>query len=285
MPLQDDYHVSLSHFKGPLDLLLFLIRRAEVDIADIPIRQITEQYLAFLQQIDEIDIDMAGDFLVMAATLIEIKSRSIQPAHAKTGMDDEHTGPDLSDADPRYELVQQLLAYQKYRLAAEELDRLREISSNRFPARPGSTRPEDTDAEPVEIELDDAHILDLFEAYERIAASINFDRLGDHRVEYDDTPIALHQEDLLDRLGRADAGRITLQQAFTGRSRGEVIGLFLATLELVRQRRVLVRQDDLLGEIVLELNADPEEANLPAPPHPEPPGDHHPPAAAPDDPT
>ena len=79
MPLQDDYQVRLSNFEGPLDLLLFLIRRAEVDIQDIPIVEITEQYFDFLKQIDEIDIELAGEFLVMAATLIEIKSRSIRP--------------------------------------------------------------------------------------------------------------------------------------------------------------------------------------------------------------
>ena len=96
--------------------------------------------------------------------------------------------------------------------------------------------------------------MDLFEAYDRILATIDFSKLGEHEVEYDDTPIELHEEDLVDRISRAASKSITLQEAFSGKRRGEVIGLFLATLELVRQRRVRVRQDDVLGEIVLELN-------------------------------
>ena len=83
--------------------------------------------------------------------------------------------------------------------------------------------------------------------------------MGDHRVEYDDTPIALHQDDLIDRLGRADGGRLTLQEVFDGRPHGEQVGLFLATLELARQRRVVVHQDDLFTPIRVELNTDPDD--------------------------
>ena len=108
MRLQDDYQVRLSNFEGPLDLLLFLIRRAEVDIQDIPILEITEQYFELLKQIEEIDIELAGEFLVMAATLIEIKSRSIRPpdAHSEDDLPDDNTA-DLESSDPRFELVQQ----------------------------------------------------------------------------------------------------------------------------------------------------------------------------------
>ena len=87
MPLQEDYQVTLDAFHGPLDLLLYLIRRAEVDIHDIPIAQITQQYLALLKRLDHIDVDAAGEFLVMAATLIEIKSRTLVPLEAE-GADD-----------------------------------------------------------------------------------------------------------------------------------------------------------------------------------------------------
>lgn len=273
MPLQDDYQVSLDMFKGPLDLLLYLIRRAEVDIHDIPIASITDQYLTFLKQIDHVDIDLAGEFLVMAATLIEIKSRTLMPPGQLVGEGDDAAGgiASGSESDPRFELVQQLLAYQRYRIAAEELDKHRELFQRRFPAAshaPGLSESPDVDATgpmegelsymPSEIELEDAHVLDLFGAYERIISSVDFSRMGDHTVEMDDTPIALHQEDLLDRLTRATERRITLQEAFEGRSRVQMIGLFLATLELVRVRRLLVKQDKINGEIVLELNDDPD---------------------------
>src|SRR5262245_24598788 len=142
MPLQEDYQITLDTFRGPLDLLLYLIRRAEVDIHDIPIAQITDQYLAFLKQLDDIDIDVAGEFLVMAATLIEIKSRTIAPA-PKNGEGDEAGEMESAlgageSADPRYELVQQLLAYQKYRIASDELEARRIAFLNRYARRPAA---------------------------------------------------------------------------------------------------------------------------------------------------
>lgn len=274
MPMHDDYEIALDSFRGPLDLLLYLIRRAEVDIHDIPIATITDQYLAYLKRIDHIDIDLAGEFLVMAASLIELKSRTLMPAdqQAAAAADENNAIPD--SLDPRYELVQQLLAYQKYRIAAEELEDHRTSFNSRFAVHahsPGEARAfeaaieahesgaaEDDDSEPIDLELEDAHIMDLFEAFERIMSSIDLTRLGDHRVEIDDTPIALHQADILDQMNRSAQRRISLNDAFVGKSRGQIIGLFLATLELVRLRRVIVKQDVIAGEIVLTLNEDPD---------------------------
>lgn len=275
MPLQEDYQITIEAFRGPLDLLLYLIRRAEVDIHDIPIAQITDQYLAFLKQLDDIDIDVAGEFLVMAATLIEIKSRTLAPPSKEGGA--EGGGAEIASgiggtepSDPRYELVQQLLAYQKYRIASDELEARRIAFLNRWARRPArfeladatrqATGDEQGECEPIELELEDAHVFDLSEAYERIMESIDFGRLGDHKVEIDDTPIALHQEDLLDRLTRSEARRLTLQDAFQGATTGQRIGLFMATLELVRLRRVTVVQPEIDSAIELVLNEDPTEA-------------------------
>ena len=132
MAHQDDYEVRLSSFQGPLDLLLYLVRRAEVDIADIPIALITEQYFDLLKQIHRVDVELAGEFLVMAATLVEIKSRTLAPASA-TG---ESVGndPRSETIDPRSDLVRQLLAYQRFRTAAGTLERLRDESARRFTA-------------------------------------------------------------------------------------------------------------------------------------------------------
>jgi len=252
VPLQDDYKVRLDSFQGPLDLLLFLIRRAEVDIADIPIQRITEQYFEFLRQLHTIDIDVAGEFLVMAATLVEIKSRTLAPATKRAGDDGTGEASALDETDPRFELVKQLLAYQKYRTAADELSRLRSEFAQRWAVTGrGAQLPDEPERE---IELDDLHMLDLIEAYERIVAGIDLSRVGDHRVEYDDTPISLHQADLVDRLERAPEKRMTLQDVFTGKSRGEAIGLFLAMLELAREQKVGIRQDKINGTIEIELN-------------------------------
>lgn len=261
--LQEDYQFALDGFCGPLDLLLYLIRRAEVDVHDIPIAQITDQYLAFLRQASDVDIDVAGEFLVMAATLVEIKSRTLAPAprEGETGGEGAPDSIELESADPRYELVQQLLAYQKYRIASDDLEQRRIAFANRFPRRPAR---KDIDAareaaEPVEIELEDAHVFDLSEAFERIMAAIDFGKFGDHMVEMDETPIALHQEDLIDRLTRSTSRRLTLQEAFEGATSGKRIGLFLATLELTRQRRVTVVQPEIESPIELVLNEDPSD--------------------------
>lgn len=255
--LQDEYQVAIDNFQGPLDLLLYLIRRAEVDVHDIPIARITDQYLALLKQIDRIDVDVAGEFLVMAATLIEIKSRVLMPIEKRPTDDAEGSDAagSLKAADPRYELVQQLLAYQKYRIASEELERRRIEFANRFTAKPAKAQRQQ-DTEPVELELEDIHALDLSDAYERIIASIDLTRLGDHTIEIDDTPIALHQEDLLDRLSRADSGQLRLQDAFAGQNPSQRIGMFLATLELTRLSRIGVQQDDVHADIVLILKQD-----------------------------
>jgi segregation and condensation protein A len=276
-----EYRVRLEAFEGPLDLLLYLIRRAEVDITDIPVSTIADQYMAYLSGIEKIDIDLAGEFLVMAATLMEIKSRMIQPAKP-AGEGEEGGGAaanllgetDAAAEDPRAELVRQLLAYKKFRDASQELESRKSDWDRRFPSgRAGidnESLREAMLAAAEDVELDEVSLVDLASAFARIEASVNFDRLGEHTVTYDDTPIELHAEDILDRLkreGAPGAVRMTLVSLFTGRSRGEMLGLFLATLELVRRRAVAVKQDTGSGEIVLELRP-PEEQLPPAPSEP-----------------
>jgi segregation and condensation protein A len=260
MAIQDDYTVRLSTFEGPLDLLLYLIRRAEVDIHDIPIVEITDQFLTAIASLgsdDRLDIDAAGEFLVMAATLVELKSRTLSPKRAEGEADS--IGAEEEEDDPRHELVRQLLAYQRYRSAAGRLGDRREEFAARWPVRIRIGEASEEEAEETTaLELDDVHAGDLFSAFERIMAAIDPTRLGEHAVEYDDTPISLHSEDLLDRMSHAPGGRLSLQDAFEGRSRGAMIGLFLAVLELARQRRVLIRQEDT-GLIHIELNGDVDE--------------------------
>ncbi len=269
MPLQDDYQVTLETFEGPLDLLLYLIRRAEVDIHDIPIAQITEQYLGFLKQIDEIDIDLAGDFLVMASTLIEIKSRTLippEPADVTDGQVEAGAAEGAAEAalavsDPRSELVRQLLEYRRYHIAADELAERRAAFAHRYALRPYHSGAESEAAAPVELDLEDAHIFDLVESYEHIMASIDFRRFGDHLVEIDHTPIAVHQEDLLERLKQSPGGQLLLVvEIFEGHDRGQRLGLFLAMLELVRLLKITVRQEAVTDEIVLELLEERREA-------------------------
>ena len=255
----EDYRVELDAYNGPLDLLLYLVRRDEIDLNNVPISELTEQYLAHLEAIQSIDVDLAGEFLVVAATLVEIKSQMLLPRDESAAPDDN---AGLSAMDPRFELVQQLLAYKKYKDAAIELEGRREEWSTRFAAMP-SKAPKRTDenAAPLEVDLDDVDILTLCKAFANLMDSIG-QSPATHDVVYDDTPIALHAEDILDRM-RRDAPKegMTLQQMFKGRtSRSEMIGLFLATLELVRQRKVRVVQSAIEADVLLQARDDSDDA-------------------------
>jgi segregation and condensation protein A len=254
-----EYTVALEAFEGPLDLLLHLIRRAEVDIHDIPVAMIADQYVSFLEAIDRIDIDLAGEFLLMAATLTEIKARSLSPQESRQRADGEGGDSGARPADPRQELVEQLLAYKRYRDAADRLEARFDGWQQRTPVSPVAVSSAEFRAAmdaAGEMDVEDLDLVDLVEAFERICESVNFERLGDHTVLDDETPIELHAADLVDQLTRrgeeTGTASLPLRMALVGRTRAEAIGLFLATLELVRQRRLRVRKGEG-GEISLEL--------------------------------
>ena len=256
----DDYRVELDSYSGPLDLLLFLVRRHEIDLNDIPIAVLTEQYLKHLNRMTRIDMNLAGEFLVMAATLLEIKSAMLLP-RPEPGREAEDGSSEL--LDPRHDLVQQLLAYKRIKEAAAELDMRRFDWAARFVVHPGRLRGDghaltgEDEAAALEFDLDDVHVLDLCEAFARILESIGVS--ATHDVVFDDTPTALHAQDIEDRLERD--GPMTLQEIFVGRSsRSELIGLFLATLELVRQKKIRIVQELAGGSIHLELRPQPQRA-------------------------
>lgn len=250
----EDYRVDLDVYHGPLDLLLYLIRRDELDIHDIPIARVTHQYLAYVETLKNLDINDIGDFLVMAASLMEIKSamlaRDLGAPESELATDD--TGGETSPEDPRYELVQQLLAYKRFKDAATALDRRRESFAARFPRHPAKVK-EEPSAEPPPLDLDDVSVWDLLESFTRLMEQVG----GPPRISLvaDDTPIELHHVDIVDRLQRE--GPLTLKGMFSGRSLNDMIGLFIATLELIRQRRVkLAREED--DEVQIAIRPDAE---------------------------
>jgi len=248
-----DYRVELQAYAGPLDLLLYLVRRHEIDLQDIPMAELTARYLEHLEVIRQIDVERAGEFLVMASTLLEIKSAMLgAELGTEAAAGEEADEPAL---DPRHELVQQLLAYKRYKDAAGELEEIGEAWSQRAPVQVarGAREEEEEGAPARELDLEEVNIHDLCEAFARIMASVGAQPRG-HEVVYDDTPIMLHAADIADRLERE--GPMTLQALFADRqSRSEMIGLFLATLELVREGRVRVQQEGAGGAIRLELSA------------------------------
>jgi len=234
-----DYKVQLDTYSGPMDLLLYLIRREEVDIYDIPITHLLEQYLEYVRVLEMLDPDVVGEFLVLAATLMEIKSRMLLPKPPPEESDEDWL-------DPRADLVRQLLAYKAYREAADYLGDRKELQSRRF-ARP----PVDIPAGEEEVDIEDAQIWDLLNAFNKLLASVG-QQTTTHDVVYDDTPVTLHAADVLDRLER-EGPVMNFELIFEGRTRSEMIGLFLALLELIRQCRVRVEQSDSLGSIDIHL--------------------------------
>jgi segregation and condensation protein A len=250
-----DHRIHLDAFDGPLDLLLHLIRKAEVEITDIPIAEIADQYAAHLTRTADIDIDAAGEFLLMAATLMEIKSRVLtRAAEPKPeSKDDESSAASESD-DPRADLVRQLLAYKQHRDAADALAARRTIWERRAPiARAAADREALLEAqrERSTLDLSDLTTATLGAAYAAALQRVDLDRLGDHHVsiEHDDTPIELHQADILHRV--AEAETLDLRELFGGRRRAEIVGLFIALLELVRQSRVVVAAAPDAEDVIL----------------------------------
>jgi segregation and condensation protein A len=273
--LTDDYRVQLDAFEGPLDLLLFLIRKNEVEVEEIPVARVTEQYLKFLEGIEKIDIEVAGEFLVMAATLMEIKSRMLMPKPVQTPEEAAAAAQQQRSSqpveDPRAELVRQLLAYKKFRDAADALENRADEWSKRFPAGRAAIDDkrvrEAIEAAAEEVEVDDLDLLDLVDAFKRISETVNFERLGEHQVKYDDTPVELHAEDIVDHLRNHQEsdesteglvkGEVQFVSIFRGRNRSEMIGLFLALLHLLRKREVAFRHHEERG-IMLRLRTDEE---------------------------
>lgn len=241
-----EYRVDLDVYSGPLDLLLYLIRREELDIHDIPIARITEQYVQYVDVLKVLDPDLAGEFLVMAATLMEIKTRILLPTPPP-----EEGGQDSLQIDPRAELVRQLLEYKAFKDAGGELAGAAADQATKFPRGPTRLSPEDEGS----LDLEDVQIWDLLSAFGKLMEAVGHN-ITQQEVIYDDTPIELHVTHILDRLG--SEGPMTFRDVFAGRTNHtEILGLFLALLELVRRKQVMIVQDSNFGEIHLDVNPNP----------------------------
>jgi segregation and condensation protein A len=230
-----DYKVELDTYSGPLDLLLYLIQQTEVDIWNIPIARITEQYLRYMELLSELNINVAGDFIVMAAKLIEIKSRMMTP--------EPEPMPEEEADDPRMELVRQLMEYKRFKEAALALNDRAELQSERF-ARPGE-RPDGT-VGPVSGAPAGVSLWTLLEAFSKILQQTG----GGHKLVFDSMPQEKIQQELEETV-RA-AGRLTFAAVFQGQvTRLRLIGTFIALLELVKQQAIRVEQPEAFGEIWL----------------------------------
>jgi segregation and condensation protein A len=225
------FTVKLPRFEGPLDLLLHLIKRDEVDIYDIPIARITQEYLATLDLMKELDLEVAGEFLVMAATLIRIKVQMLLPRPA---LEEEE------ELDPREELVRRLLEYRKFKEAAERLKEREEDRRRMFERGDVPVIPEDG------VALVDVSLFDLLDGLRDVLRRLS--EVPVHQVELDEVSI----EEMMDRLRGALAadGRVLFKDLLSGvRSRLEAIVTFMALLELMRLGEAEARQEETFGDI------------------------------------
>ena len=231
-----NFRVDLETYRGPLDLLLYLVRRHEVDTSDIPISSIIDQYLEYLSVLEELDVDEVGDFLEVASTLMEIKSRIALPR----ADDDDDTPLE----DPRQGLVERLLDYRKYRDVASILEE-RSRQQQQCYCRIANDLPPRS-AEPADQPLHEIELWDLVSAMGRILRQN--ERPRESTIVYDETPIQAYMQEIHQRL--VAHGRMALSEAFrSGMHKSALIGIFLAVLELVRHHSVQAEQEDGNGEI------------------------------------
>lgn len=229
-------------FEGPLDLLLYLIHRDELDIYDIPIERITRQYMEYLGEMQRLDIDVAGEFLVMAASLMLIKSRSLLPVERRGADDDEE------EEDPRLDLVRQLVEYKKFKDAAGSLMRLEANQAECYLAGGEVVIGKGLD-DSSGLRLADASVTDLVRALQEILKSRPVAPISHLK------PIVWSVPEKMDAIVSRISGGRTLRftSLFTAESpRGEIIVTFLALLELVRQHRVRASQEGEFAEIIVD---------------------------------
>ena len=242
------YKVKLEVFEGPLDLLLYLIKEEELNIYDIPITRITAQYLEYLNMMQMLDLDVAGEFLVMAATLMHIKSRMLLPP--------DPAGLETQEEDPRAELVRRLLEYKSFKEAADKLKVFEADRSGIFTRLGVEPEIKDSDSPFVDVTL-----FQLMAAFSKVLKGLPKDVF--HEITTDEFTVAQKVHEIFHRLAKQP--KVYFSELFRGaKNKQEVITIFLALLELVRLKEVIAQQDIHFGEIEITRNA---QAMLPVRPN------------------
>jgi segregation and condensation protein A len=228
--------VDLPIYAGPLDLLLDLVRKHKLNVLDLPIAQITEQYLAYLKHAEDLNIDLGGDFVFMASTLILIKSKMLLPK--------DPTLPDEEQEDPREELVRQLIDHEKFIQAAQMLKQKREVEENVW-SNPPAAAFDDGDSEPGLA----VSVFDLVKTFEDVLE--RFKNRPTYDVEDEDVSVASRIEFLRNMLVTVDRP-VELLEVFERQANARaLVATFLAVLEMVRMQAVLLRQNEMFGSIVI----------------------------------
>lgn len=230
---KENYQVKLDNFEGPMDLLLHLIKREEMDIYDIPIAKVTKQYLEYIELLEILDLSIASDFMLMAAILIQVKSKMLLPVES-VNLEDE-----ISD-DPRSALVQSVMEYKKFKELAMELEKNREHQEEVF------TRLVPDISTEEENQFVEATLFDLLSAFKD--AIKNVEEQTFHEITVEEFTVADKIRDIKNRLNTGE-GFYFSEIMGTCRTKIEVIVTFIAILELIKQQEIQIRQHGIFGDI------------------------------------
>ncbi len=242
------YNVKIDAFEGPLDLLLHLIHTLEIDIYDIPVSEITEQYLLYIHTMKELELDVASEYLVMAATLLAIKSKMLLPKHEEEE-DDELDDEFTYEEDPRDELVEKLLEYKKYKQAAAELKTLEQERSLMFSKPPEdlSHLLKETNSPRMDLNIS---LYDMLGAYHKLLRRKKLQKPLHTKVTRQEISIEKRMEEVIRDI-RAVNGRICFDELFTTNSREHIVITFLAILELLKRNEIIAEQSHNFAELYI----------------------------------
>jgi segregation and condensation protein A len=243
------YNVKIDVFEGPLDLLLHLINRYEIDIYNIPVAEITEQYMAYIHAMQELQLDIASEYLVMAATLLAIKSKMLLPKHEEELVDD---GIDHMEEDPREELMQRLLEYKKYKEAAHELKKREEERALLFTKPPSDLSMYATEIEAEKRPLD-VNVYDMLGALSKLLRRKKLQKPLHTKITRQEIPIEKRMDEILNEL-RKTGKRKNFYELFPYYDREHIVVTFLAILELMKKNLIIIEQERNFADIFISSN-------------------------------
>lgn len=241
------YSVKIETFEGPLDLLLHLINQAEVDIYDIPVAAITDQYLEYIHAMQELELDVASEYLVMAATLLMIKSKMLLPKHEEELFEDEWAG---EEEDPREELMFRLIEYRKYKEVAVELKEKEQHRSLIHTKPPEDLDPFISDEEKREIAIKGVTLFDMLSAYQKLIKRKQLQAPRTSTVKSQEYSIEERIQEVMESLSRFH-GQCRFDQLFTRVERPHIVVTFLAILELMKTKSIRCEQSDNFQDIMI----------------------------------
>ncbi|MCM2531772.1 segregation/condensation protein A [Neobacillus pocheonensis] len=242
------YQVKIDAFEGPLDLLLHLINGLEIDIYDIPVAQITEQYLIYIKTMNELKLDVASEFLVMAATLLAIKSKMLLPQHE--AVIDEDDFENSFEEDPRDELVEKLIEYRKYKEAAQDLKSMEEERALMYTKPPSDLSGFAKEIQPEQTELN-VSLYDMLAAFQKLLRRKKLQRPLVTKIARQEISIEKRMYEIMDELKQIK-GRKRFDTLFPYPAKEHIVVTFLAILELIKRKEIDVEQQENFGEIFVE---------------------------------